>query len=474
MAKGITTTPSAFICGSTPMFFLWRITVDHDAPVRDLEEALQSVPLMDVHTHLDAGHLSARGLHDILLYHMMISELGSAGCPSQARLSEEPGAAEVEGRLQEAIPYLPHIRGTSCAWGARMILRDLYGWDEPVTAENWRRAHAVVLERAHDPAWAREVLRRAGVRRACTELARRAQGQADDILHYALEWAFFTRAQWGVNDIPLYELERAWNQEEPGAPLPVTMGGGRPPLARTIRTVADVHAALEHYVTHIPYGRVLSTATHISTDINLRAVTEAEMAAALQRRDAATPAERDIYASYILEAFLAAFSAHGDEIVYQFSFGAEPLPFETGSKLRQETIFEVAAIMARYPRVRFQIFLASAHANQALCTLARELPNVTLVGYWWHNFFPTIMRQVMSERLDMLPLNRQIGFFSDAYCVDWTYAKAKLVRKQLAQVLADRVAQGQYTMPEAVDIARTILYETGREALGMEPSAALT
>ena len=92
-----------------------------------------------------------------------------------------------------------------------------------------------------------------------------------------------TRAQWGVNDIPLYELERAWNQPGPGAPLPVTLGDGRPALARTLRTVADVHAAIEHYVRCIPYDQVLSTAQHISTDVNLRLVTEAEMAAALAR-----------------------------------------------------------------------------------------------------------------------------------------------------------------------------------------------
>jgi len=437
----------------------------------ELEEGLQTVPLLDAHTHLDAAHLTARGLHDILLYHMLISDLGSAGCPSQARLSEDPDEQEVHTRLSEAFAYVPYIRNTSGYWGLRIILRDLYGWTELLTEANWRQLDAQVRERASDPGWARQILRRAGVQRACTELARRRDGTADDILQYALEWAFFTRAQWGMNDIPLYELERAWNQPEPGAPLPVTMGSGRAQLERTIRTVEDVHAALAHYVARIPYGQVLSTAQHISTDINFRLVSEEEMATALTHREQATPADRDVYASYILEAFLTELERHSEEIVYQFSFGAEPLPFETGSKLRQETIYEVAAIIARHPRLRFQVFLASAHANQALCTLARELPNLTLVGYWWHNFFPTIIRQVMSERLDMLPVNKQIGFFSDAYCLEWMYAKACLVRKQLARVLAERVERGQYTIGEALSIARAILYETPQQALGMVPAS---
>lgn len=435
-----------------------------------LEDGLAATPLLDAHTHLDAGHLSARGLHDVLLYHMVISDLVSAGCPSRARLSEHPDDNEVASRLTEAMPYLAHIQNTSCFWGVRIILRDLYGWRNPITATNWRRLHAMISERSADKSWPRQIMKKAGIRRACTEFSRRGDGSADDILQYALEWAFFARAQWGVNDIPLYELERAWNQPGPTSPLPVTMGDKRPRLARIIRSVKDVRSAIAHYVENIPYGQVLSTAQHISTDINFREVTDAEMAKAIKNRHMASIADRDVYASYILEAFLTELEKHGEEIVYQFSFGAEPLPFETGSKLRQDTIFQVAAIIARHPRLRFQVFLSSEHANQSLCTLARELPNLSLVGYWWHNFFPGIIRKVMRDRLDMLAANKQIGFFSDAYCLEWAYAKSVIVRKQLAQVLAEKVKQGQYSVNDALTIARQILFETPQVLLGMKPA----
>ncbi len=444
-----------------------------------LVEGIESIPLLDIHTHLDASHLAARGLHDILLYHMLISDLVSAGCPDRGRLSENPDQAETRSRLEEAIPYLRYIQNTSIFWGAKIILRDLYGWDEPVTLSNWQRLDAVIRERSSQPSWvaqqgwASEILHKAGVQRACTELWRRQDGSQDALLQYALEWAFFTRSQWGVNDIPLYELERAWNQPGPSAPLPVTMGEGRPALERTIHTLADVDAAIQHYVACIPYGLVLSTAQHISTDINYRRVSKAEMSAALDHRNEATPADRDVYASYILEAFLTELEKHGSDILYQFSIGAEPLPYETGSKLRQETIFELAEIIARHPGLRFQAFLSSEHADQALCTLARELPNLSLAGYWWHNFFPGAIRKVISDRLDMLAANKQIGFFSDAYCVDWTYAKAVLVRRQWVEVLGQKIDQGQFSIDEAMAIARQILYETPQTLVGMKPQAAM-
>ena len=126
----------------------------------------------------------------------------------------------------------------------------------------------------------------------------------------------------------------------------------------------------------------------------------------------------------------------------------------------------MAALAARHPRLRFQVFLASEHANQAFCTLVRELPNISLAGFWWHNLFPGIIRKVMADRLDMVAANRQVGFFSDAYCLDWTYAKAVIIRRQLAEVLAQKVSQGQYDVDEALAIARQILYESPQSLNG--------
>jgi hypothetical protein len=377
---------------------------------------------------------------------------------------------EAHQRIKEALPYLKYVHNTSIAWGIRLILDDLYGWKEPLTADNWQRLDDLIRERADDKAWQREIVRRANIQRYCTEHARRESGQDKDILQYALEWAFFTRCQWGEFDTALYEVERCWGKT-PASPSPIG-AGGRPATERTIRTLDDVHAAVNHYVENIPYDQILSTATHISTDIDLDVVSDADMAAALLRRANAGPKERDIYASYINEAYLNALEARNAKIVFQFSLGAEPLPFETASRLSQRTIKQLGEMISRHPKIKFQSFLASRHSNQALCTMCRELPNFSLSGYWWLNFFPSAMRQLMEERLDMLPLNKQVGFFSDAYCLEWTYGKSKIVLSQLAVVLADKVAMGQYTRDEALRVARSILYETPQELLGMRPAAA--
>lgn len=436
-----------------------------------MEEALSGVPVLDIHTHLAGGRLGARGLHDVLLYHMVISDLYAAGCPSGGRLTQFPGwptEAEAQRRLREAIGYLGAIRNTSSWWGVRIILRDLYEVEVAIDESNWRRVDAMIRERADDRSWAHSILDKLNIRRTGTELARRGKGEDDDRLQYALEWGFFTRCQWGEFDTALYELERCWGR---GPESPSAIGtGSRPATERTIRSVQDVQAAVRHYVDAIPYDQVLAMATHISTDIDFRPVSDQQMEDALKRRGDAGPAERDIYASYVHELFLSMLEGKNRPIVFQFSLGAEPLPYETGSRLAQRTIGQLAEMIGRHPNLHFQCFLSSRHANQSLCTLARELPNFSLAGFWWHNFFPDAIRQVMNERLDMLPANKQIGFFSDAYCVEWTYGKAIIVRKQLAEVMAWKIRQGQFDFEEALAIARMILFQTPQTLLGMIPA----
>src|SRR5438093_304354 len=225
-----------------------------------IEEALADVPVLDIHTHLVGGRLGARGLHEVLLYHMVVTELYSAGCPSGARLTPYPGwptDAEAHARLEEALPFVPAIQNTSCFWAVRLILRDLYDWQEPITTSNWRKLDVQIRERAEDRSWHHSILDRLNIRRTGTEIARRGNGEDDDRFQYALEWGFFTRCQWGEFDTGLYELERCWGKT-PSSPTPIG-SGPRPQTDGTVHSLGDVHAAVAHYVGAIPYTAASNT-----------------------------------------------------------------------------------------------------------------------------------------------------------------------------------------------------------------------
>lgn len=427
-----------------------------------VREAVRGVPVIDAHTHVIEEHPGARGLDDILLYHMAISELYAAGAPNPRRLTEFPGTpAEVERveRLSAAVPYLRHVRNTSTSWGVRVLLRDLYDWTDEVTEENWPRLHDIVRERSRESSWAGEVLSRGGIERVGTEYARRGR-ERKPVFFYSLEWAFFTRSTWGAFDTPLVELERTVGAK-PESPAPIAAADETAELPPRLTSVGEVEDAVRGYVDALPpAGVIRSMATHISVDIDLRPVPAPQFKAALARRDQAGEEEQSVYASYIHEALLAELAARRPDIIFQFSYGAEPLPYETGSRVTDRSIRQIGEMIARHPGIHFQCFLASRHANQSLCTLCRELPNFSLVGYWWHNFFPTVICDVIDERLDMLPTNRFVGFFSDAYCVEWSYAKSIIVRRLLADALGLRIDRGQLDLSEAVQVAKRILHDT--------------
>jgi len=54
----------------------------HSKTFNILNKQIDEIEAIDTHMHINASCMSARGLHDIMLYHMVISELHSAGCPS--------------------------------------------------------------------------------------------------------------------------------------------------------------------------------------------------------------------------------------------------------------------------------------------------------------------------------------------------------------------------------------------------------
>lgn len=422
-----------------------------------LFEELWALPTKDIHTHIRADVPVARGLHDIVLYHMVISELYTAGCPDGTRLSDDPTPEETEFRIIRAIPYLKYIQNTSLYWIMTRILKDIYGWDRKITLDNWREIDAIIKEKGCTLSRAKEIADRCNFVKVNTELWRGAGHIADELFYYSLEWSFFTRSQWGQNDTALLELEYAWNQTIPGPPLPVTVDRSRLDLKKTIRTIEDVDDAIRHYISTLPFDQITNTTSHISTNITYRDVTRDEMIKALENRDNAGEWERDVYANYINETYLCELERLHPGFMVQYSIGAEPLPFETGAKLRTETVFALAEQVARHKNLRFNLMSATEHQDQALCTLIRELPNLYISGFWWHCFFPEKIKRILSDRLDMLPTNKQFCFFSDAYCMDWAYGKALLIKKQLADVLAEKIEKKQYIHDQAIEIAAAIL-----------------
>ena len=432
------------------------------------DQLLLSCPKIDVHTHLTPTRMMARGLDDILLYHMVNTELYAAGCPEGGRVGENRSEEEAIRRLEIAVPYVRQIENTSMYWILKTILADLYDWNDGITEGNWRGLHERIMKHnIDDEKRARGIFETLNIRRIGTELSRRRNDRFDDLFSYALEWAFFARVQWNQPDVALYELERTWDADSPGESLPVTVTKeGRPVVSSRIRTANDVRKAIRHYCDVIPYDSILATAQHLSTAIHYDKPDAAVLQQAIDNREHAGAAERDVYSSALLHEFLGELSRRSPGIVFQFSLGAEALPFESGAFLRQDTLVRLAEIIANYPDVSFMCFNASRHGHHSLCTMARELPNLSLAGFWWHGFFTGAMLQMAEERLDMVPMNKQCDFLTDAYCADWVYGKTRFILGLYERLFSEKLSGGQYTIGQVERIARAVFHDSAVEILG--------
>lgn len=431
-----------------------------------MNQAFSKIRFLDIHSHVDTEHATARGLDDILLYHMVVTELYSAGCPFPERMSEWPTEAERRDRLITAIPYLKFIRNTALYGVIRHILRDLYGWEEEITLQNWERIDAIIRDK-HSDVFAVEVFEKAGLRALNTEYWRKKDGRFSGRFFYCMEWGFFSRCQYKVNDIALLELENTLGMTEPGEPIPVTMKPDEIRNRGALKTVEDVDRALDAYCAAIPFDEVRSIATSVSTAVDFRFVTREEMIASMANRENATERDRDVYMNYITDELFKRIRERKYKGAVTFGFAAEPLEYETGVYLRSETLFQLVEYFRKYPELNFQVYSAGDAFDQNIASVIRETPNLSIAGYWWHCFFPSFIERQLRQRLEMLPNNKFIGFFSDAYCLDWTYGKQKLVRGIAAKVFAEKVDEGYYTFDEAVSIAESVFVDSGMKYYNM-------
>ena len=259
-----------------------------------------------------------------------------------------------------------------------------------------------------------------------------------------MEWFFFTRTQRGEDDTAVYEVGTLLGLKALKAPLGICVST-RPLLDRTIRICDDVTRRCGISSRSWPPRTCgLLCHAHFHRHCFSRGFPTPRSAAALKRRGEAGPAERDIYASYIHEAFLTALEPHAERIVFQFSIAAEPMPTRWPASCRSGPSPTWPTPRPAIPRSdSFAFWPAGTPTSRlhALPRVAQLRPGRLLVAQLLSRHDAAghgrAARHAAGEQADR--------FFSDAYSAEWTYAKATIVRSPLAQVLAQKVRQGQYT-----------------------------
>ena len=121
---------------------------------------------------------------------------------------------------------------------------------------------------------------------------------------------------------------------------------------------------------------------------------------------------------------------------------------------------ELGYLLQEFPDIHFNILNGYEPDEPILASLTQGFANVSLGGWWWHTFYPSVMQHNWQRRFDMVPVNSLMGFFSDGYCAEWVYGRAFMTRRVLANTFAQRILNGFCDFDEALVMSEKILYET--------------
>ena len=96
------------------------------------------------------------------------------------------------------------------------------------------------------------------------------------------------------------------------------------------------------------------------------------------------------------------------------------------------------------------------------------------MGHWWYANVPAFIATDLRARLQALPKVKLLGYYSDAYKLEFIAPKFNMYRRILADVLAEEAIRGRgWSVEEALQLAKLILIDNPKRIFGgAEPSSA--
>jgi len=414
--------------------------------VKDIvHEALQNVKVIDPHCHLRPERPCADNLADIVLYHHIWIELVSSGMPqhevTSAGMPHELVDPEIPAfeRVRRSLKYLDNIKSTTAGVCLRWLLSDLYGVKE-LNEQNLESVYRLVQDKASDEQWQTEFLQRTcGIERSITvESASPSERVLIGNEHVLQNLADARRSSLDI----LSSMEESFGH--------------------SIDTARDYRDHLKKTIDNLPLDTLKFVNVWPTAYLSSEMAAEEDVTRIIRKvKDGQTPSPVEVggFSYFGLAAILEQLRSTDLRII-QLIAGAEVLPpHRSITQWSGDFCGAVARLACEYEDFHFSISSASDAFTQDLGILAKHIPNISVLGYWWHALYPFYIKKSLETRLDMVPANKIVGFFSDAYHAEWCYPKLKLVKQIVEEILVERVDNGWYTVELATDLVNKLFYE---------------
>jgi glucuronate isomerase len=391
-----------------------------DALSNDLFRAIRAIPLIDPHSHIDPHRATARNLDDILGYHYY-TELAHSTGMSQAPLGKDVAPRE---RVRAILEHMERFDNTAQYSWFLQIARDFLDFQgDRVTAANCDRLWDDAERTFGQPEWEAQVLARSNVEKVFLT------NDFDDPL------TGFDTARYVPclrTDDLVFHLDKAATRERLAKATGVEIGD-----------IPQVRRALTKLFEHFTSRGAKACAISLPPDF--------------------TPSPQHHVFSALAE------KCREFKLPFDLMIGVNRRVFPGGVFQGQDlfdqrtSLIQYRELFNAFPEVTFCVSVLSSGQNQELVSYSWIFPNVVTSGHWWYSNIPAYIAQDARCRLQAVPKTKQIGYYSDAYKLEFILPKYDMYRRLLAEILADDfVRPGVYTETQAVDLARLLLRDNAR------------
>jgi len=413
----------------------------------ELLTQIETIPVVDSHEHLYPESERVARDTDVLemIDNYVIGDLHAAGCPPDVAEKIVDPKGEIAPRWELLAPYWPKIRNGSYARMWTRTLKDLFDCREmsaPALTETTEK-----MRQANQPGWYKQVLKdRCNIAISVLDNSDVGTDCDRELFVPAIRATQFIEAR---TKQQLEELSASTNC--------------------SLHNIDDLVGAAQGHISraHADGAVALKVGQAYHRTLQYDKVTGSEAEQLFNRifdhlGEGLSWAEAKPLQDYMLHKCVQAAMENDMTIIFHTGIqaGGNNIVTNTNPTLLTNLFLE-------YKQARFDLFHAGYPYARECGVLAKYFSNVWADLAWMHIISAAGAQQILRDWLDLIPANKILGFGGDLRHVELIYGHLYEARRNIAQVLAERVERGDDTMDEAIRIAQFLLHDSPAEGFNL-------
>ena len=408
-------------------------------------QSLRDVRLIDPHSHINPHQPASTTLADILGYHYYTELVHSAGMPKRLIESADLSPRELVGRL---VKGLNHLSNTAQHAWLLDICHRFFGFEDDVINEsNWESLYDSAESTMQHADWADTVLEKSNVEGVFLT------NDFDDKLT-----GFDTKTYIPClrTDDLVFHLCKSEVRDRLAVCSGIDIDG-------SLKSLRD---AIEQRFEHFVSNGARACAISLPPDFSPAPVSDGRAATALEAILRSGPSADESHKAAIARRVFWTIVELCDEfrLPMDLMIGVNRGVYAEGVFQGRDlydsrvSLIQYRELFNAFPDVKFPVSVLASVTNQELVSYAWIFPNVITNGHWWYSNTPSFIRRDAAARLEAVPRNKQIGYYSDAYKLEFIAPKFDMYRRILAGILFDDfVVERGWSEEKAMDLGRQIL-----------------